>query len=184
VSVQNEPMREKIERQIERAEDGCWLWTGAVSRTGRSAGYAYVSVGRQASRVAHRVAYQVYVGPISDGMQVDHECHNRDLTCPGGVTCRHRRCVNPEHLVARTQSENIQGSNRQARIPACRNGHPFTAENTAVLTTGRRRCRTCRREQEARPGQREAKRIRNAKRSEAPTPPPIASSPVGGEQHG
>lgn len=61
-------------------ESECWEWTGVLEPTG----YGRMSVnGRNV--MAHRICYELHVGPIPDGLFLDHLCHNR-------------RCVNPEHL--------------------------------------------------------------------------------------
>jgi hypothetical protein len=59
---------------------GCWLWLGQLNRNG----YGYVSVGGR-KRVAHRVVWEVFVGPVPEGMVLDH-------------TCRVRCCCNPNHI--------------------------------------------------------------------------------------
>jgi hypothetical protein len=77
----------------------CWPWTGFVGPNG----YPYAG-----SRLAHRVVYEALVGPIPEGLQLDHLCHTLDRTCPGGPTCRHRRCVSPGHLEPVTGQENAE----------------------------------------------------------------------------
>lgn len=57
--------------------------------------------------MAHRFAYEYLIGPIPDGLEVDHLCHNSDPDCPGGP-CVHRLCVNPLHLEAVTPKQNTQ----------------------------------------------------------------------------
>lgn len=80
----------------------CWLWTGPMFVTG------YGQLGFEGSpRYAHRVSYEVNVGPIPDGLVIDHTCHNADPDCPGGV-CVHHRCVNPAHLEPVTSEENVR----------------------------------------------------------------------------
>lgn len=77
--------------KVDAAGD-CWLWTGAASgRPGREYGQAYWRGGMTA---AHRVAWELLVGPIPDGLTLDHRC----LT---------PRCINPDHLEPVTQRENI-----------------------------------------------------------------------------
>lgn len=93
------------------ADEGCWRWTGGV----QSRGYPSMGLGpRGACRTfsAHRLAHEWWNGPIAEGLTVDHTCHNADRSCPGGPTCRHRRCVNPDHLEAVTSWTN---TNRAAQ---------------------------------------------------------------------
>lgn len=136
--------------------DGCVIFTGRE----RSAGYGAISLGGYRDASAHRVAYELLVGPIPAGMSIDHVCHNRSTTCPGGTGCLHRRCVNPTHLEAVPASENTKRAARRPnakwgrsksprRDGECRNGHPHTPENTvwekrsATSDERRPRCRQC-----------------------------------------
>jgi hypothetical protein len=106
--------------------DGCWLWTAALT-----SGY-----GAWGNRRAHRLVYEALVGPIPQGLQLDH-------------LCRNRACVRPEHLEPVTQQVNLARGNglpaRRARQTECIYGHPFDAANTLVTKFGRV-CRTCNRE--------------------------------------
>ena len=126
-------------RHIRRAPGGCWLWIGSVNENG----YGTVGRWRGPQRRAHRAFYELLVGPIPDGLDLDH-------------LCRVRRCVNPAHLEPVTRSENLRRSVRSMRL-VCKKGHPLTPENTRVKSDGRRRCRTCQREADRR---REARRAR------------------------
>jgi hypothetical protein len=96
---------ERLERRTEKESgDGCWLWSGYCRR-----GYGRVRVAGKTLSV-HRVAHELLIGPIDAGADVDHDCHNRDSTCPGGVDCPHRRCWRPDHLRAATRSENVRAA--------------------------------------------------------------------------
>lgn len=105
---------------------GCWDWTGA--RTEKGYGQFWHAGGMVK---AHRFAYEHGVGPIPDGLELDHLCRNTS-------------CVNPDHLEPVTTTENLRRS-RVARVVdvACKRGHPWTDENTYVDAKGRRQCRTC-----------------------------------------
>jgi hypothetical protein len=100
-------------------------------------------------RSAHRAAYVEAYGPIPEGYTIDHECHNADLECPGGDACRHRACVNPEHLEAKPSGDNARASkNTWASINSakthCPQGHEYTAMNAYIAPSkGDRQCRMC-----------------------------------------
>lgn len=115
--------------------NGCTLWRGCIN----SRGYGVFSYGGKGKSVlAHRWACE-HLGerPIPEGMTVDH-------------LCRQRRCVNHEHLDVVTNKTNIlRGESptaHNARATHCINGHPFDEANTFIRSDGRRRCITCRRE--------------------------------------
>lgn len=76
--------------------DGCWLCQAAST----TAGYGQFHPGDRDGWIYwHQWAYERYVGPIPEGLEIDHVCHNRDFSCEGGA-CKHRRCGNPDHLEA------------------------------------------------------------------------------------
>lgn len=104
-------------------DDACWEWTG--DRVTGGYGRFFVS-----PRVvlAHRWAYEYFVGPIDDGLEIDHLCFNPP-------------CVNPSHLEAVTPAENQR--RRVARKTHCVNGHEYTPENTYTSPAGVRDCRRC-----------------------------------------
>ncbi|SHJ58333.1 Helix-turn-helix [Nocardiopsis flavescens] len=109
---------------------GCWLWTAGTDWWG----YAEFSVNGQ-SRGAHRVAYAALVGPIPDGLTIDH-------------LCRVRHCVNPGHLEPVSIRENTLRGNtitaaNAAKTRCGRRGHPFDEANTRIGSKGERRCRAC-----------------------------------------
>lgn len=79
--------------RVDRRED-CWVWLGAVTRSGRGGSpYGRLRVAGK-HYVAHRVAYIIEVGPIPDGLELDH-------------LCRNTLCVRPDHLEAVTHEENM-----------------------------------------------------------------------------
>jgi hypothetical protein len=94
----------KVDR---RGDDECWLWTGAPGDNG----YGMFGIGQDLAR-AHVWAYERFVGPIPEDQPfINHACHTRATSCPGGV-CIHRRCVNflqipgRSHLEPSTNREN------------------------------------------------------------------------------
>lgn len=138
-----------LEKLIERSEpgsNGCVLYTGCPTNRG----YGQISVdGTQ--KLAHRAIYELTVGPIPDGMDLDHTCHNRDVSCMGGVDCIHRRCINVDHLEPVTGAENTRRGKGWAvngLKTHCPQGHPYDRENTYVYD-GRRYCRACNRQHKA-----------------------------------
>lgn len=126
-------------------DNGCWTWGKAIQSQGYASCWDYVS---RKSKLGHRHAYETTVGPIPDGMQLDHRCHTDDKTCLGGKTCLHRRCVNPAHLEPVTQPENhrrgLSPSAVNGRRTHCVNDHEFTPDNTEFRSDGRRNCIACR----------------------------------------
>ncbi|WP_084779743.1 HNH endonuclease signature motif containing protein [Planobispora rosea] len=115
------------------ASGDCWEWTGGR----QSRGYGHFSVTRDVRHLAHRFAYEDLVGPIPEGFQIDH-------------LCRNVLCVNPDHLEAVTQQENIARSNGLGVVNAakthCPYGHPYDEANT-YWRGKKRTCRECRRKQ-------------------------------------
>jgi hypothetical protein len=139
------PVQTVADRLFAKATAGpgnCLIWTGALN----DGGYGLISIDGR-NRRAHRVAYEQVIGPIPDGMELDHTCHNQDDTCPGG-RCLHRRCVNPHHLEPVSKQENalrskLTRTGRNVRRTHCPKGHPYSGENLYVDPTGRRACRAC-----------------------------------------
>lgn len=151
------PLKDRLLSKVTPGRNGCWLYTGSVAQTG----YGHFTVSASRRALAHRVAYELFNGPIPTGYQVDHQCHNRDEGCRSGEPCVHRRCVNPQHLDAvsprvNTRRSPITQASRHAARTHCPQGHEYTDENTAVRLldsrTGRtgRECRSCRRQRDRR----------------------------------
>jgi HNH endonuclease len=124
------PLQERITAKLVIQPDGCVVWTGARNRKGY--GLVWNVFG---STYAHRAFYELMIGPIPPGMQIDH-------------LCRNRACCNIEHMEVVTPRENaLRGksfSAINARKTHCANGHPYDEANT-IRRGNRRECRTCRR---------------------------------------
>lgn len=131
--------RERLLAKLVPQPNGCWHWTGVVDRKG----YGHVGYKGKRGESLQRAVYDCFVGPIPDGHDVDHTCHNKDLTCVRlGAKCMHRRCGNPAHLTPIPRVEN--GQIAKARITYCPANHEYTEENTYIFE-GRRFCKTCQR---------------------------------------
>jgi hypothetical protein len=113
------------ERYIPEPNSGCWLWTGILFKSG----YGWFSVHSKVWR-AHRWAYEHLVGPIPDGMVLDH-------------LCKVKSCVNPDHLEPVTQKVNMERAKTGKYKPFCKNGHPRSGDNLYFFPNGARACREC-----------------------------------------
>jgi hypothetical protein len=107
--------------------NGCWLWIGSQKPTG----YGLARVDGRTRRV-HQVLYQIMIGEIPEGLELDH-------------TCRNPSCINPTHLEPVTHQVNMSRG-RLASQTHCVNGHEYTPENTYIRpkTVASRDCRICR----------------------------------------
>lgn len=127
------PLERVLARVVVDEATGCILWTGPLNDWG----YGKVWVDGRSMQV-HRAVYEGFVGPIPEGLTIDHVY---------AWGCRHRHCVNPAHLEAVTIRENLMRGQTQAATNAakvsCIHGHPFDEANTYVYADGRRTCRTC-----------------------------------------
>lgn len=128
------PLEERFwEKVSPEPNSGCWLWAASE----KNGGYGQFWDGERNVR-AHRWAYETYRGPIPSGLQMDH-------------LCRVRCCVNPFHLEAVTQQENIRRGDAGKYPTAglyrknkthCPKGHEYNARNTYIYN-GWRFCREC-----------------------------------------
>lgn len=137
------------------AAGACWQWTGATS----AKGYGVFQLGRREGTIlAHRFSYETLVGPIPDGLELDHLCHTNDRSCTGGDDCPHRRCVNPEHLEPTTTGVNTHRGQSpfgiNSRKETCPQGHDLDVLIPKASGKVERRCAPCHQRPTARPDQR------------------------------
>lgn len=108
--------------------DDCWLYAGYKSDLG------YGQLWHKGKRyIVHRLSYETFVGPIPDGLVIDH-------------LCRVRHCFNPSHLEPVTARENTlrgEGVLVNKRKTHCPRGHEYTLENTSINSRGWRICKAC-----------------------------------------
>lgn len=113
---------------VDEATD-CWVWIKTIKS---DSGYGVLHVDNRIV-YAHRHYYEQHVGPIPEGLVIDH-------------LCRRRSCVNPAHLEPVTSGENVLrgegASARSARKTHCKYGHPLSGENL-YTHKGKRHCRAC-----------------------------------------
>ena len=124
-----------FERAMPEPNSGCWLWLLKLDKDG----YGCLKKNGKHWR-SHRYAYETLVGPIPDGLEIDHLCRNKS-------------CCNPSHLEVVTTQQNIQRRPHSDKVGKyklanthCPHGHPYSGDNLRVATNGQRVCRTCMRE--------------------------------------
>lgn len=109
----------------------CWVWTASRLKFGHGSFGAVTG----STMLAHRFSYELLVGPIPEGLALDHLCVNPP-------------CVNPAHLEPVTSEENTRRAfARFVDRTHCPAGHALTPENSYFRRPGRPLCKTCRREQ-------------------------------------
>lgn len=106
---------------------GCRYWLGSKNQDG----YGMMSF-QGTTRLVHNVAYELYIGPVPEGKELDH-------------ICRNRWCINHHHLEPVTHKENgLRGSFHQKQF--CVRGHPRNSQNLQTTASGKTDCRLCRHE--------------------------------------
>lgn len=132
---------DRLAANLSWSDTGCHEWRGSVDESG----YGRISVDGKKTGT-HRLAYLLAHGEIPDGVEVCHTCDNPP-------------CCNPDHLFLASHRENMLDMSSKGRGPGqskthCKNGHPFTPDNTSIRTSGDarpfRNCRTCQRDASAR----------------------------------
>lgn len=121
------PLAERLaDMSMPEPNSGCTLFMGALLN-----GYGAIGDGGYKVVKAHRAAYELEVGPIPKGLDLDHVCTNTG-------------CINPRHLEPVTKAEHARRT--AARRTRCKRGHPFDETNTYWFNGGRwRACKTCQR---------------------------------------
>lgn len=126
IKITNKLRRYFEDRYLPVTESGCWLWMGAQN----DGGYGVCFIEGIHLR-AHRIAYEIHIGPIPPELQLDH-------------LCRVRCCVNPAHLEPVTITENLRrGINAESSRTHCPQGHPYSESNTIITRWTRKDGRMC-----------------------------------------
>lgn len=130
------PLADRLWPKVAKTDGGCWPWLASLTR----AGYGQINSGRRGGtmKLAHILVYELLVGPVPEGLELDHKCRNR-------------ACVNPAHLEPVTHTVNVQrgiagivNAARQRAKTMCVNGHPLAGANLYERADNTRECRTCR----------------------------------------
>lgn len=119
------PALVRLMEKVRIDPSGCWLWTGHIGKFGYG---SFRDDPKRNTRQAHIASYELHVGPVPDGLELDH-------------LCRVRSCVNPYHLEPVTHLENVRRGDL-GRITHCPQGHLYDKKNT-YLNAGKRHCREC-----------------------------------------
>ncbi len=132
--VNGRTFRERLFSRLIIDPGGCVLWAGATDPKG----YGKISMNGR-SQLVHRVMYEMFAGPIPDGLQLDH-------------LCRVRHCANVDHLELVTPRVNTLRGIGVSAVNAvrthCPEGHAYDEANTYRSPCGDRYCRACHRERE------------------------------------
>lgn len=111
-------LQERLLRNSYVDPDGCWIWTGAKSKT---SGYGLINVRIKFNKYTrathkrlsvHRVSYEIFYGPIPPGYTIDHDCEKK-------------LCIHPNCLKAMTSAEN-NAKWKARRIMDASKGFPYT----------------------------------------------------------
>lgn len=107
-------LEQRFWSKVQKAPDGCWVWTGA-----KTYGYGVLGIDSR-NRRAHRVSFELANGPIPAGLFVCHRCDNPP-------------CVRPDHLFLGTNRDNSQDKIAKGRQPYGSEVHTAKLRETQVV---------------------------------------------------
>ena len=124
-------------REAEPFDDGHDTPCMYLPKVQKGDGYVRLRKGWPGGQLAHRQIYTALIGPIQDGLTLDH-------------LCRNRACVNPWHLEPIPLRANIMRGHgptaANASKKVCGRGHPLTEDNVRIYKrrdSTERVCRQC-----------------------------------------
>lgn len=126
IPVLTEQAQQRFWAQTNRDETGC------LNRTSGLTPYGYSRFRTAGVELyAHRIAYTLIHGAIPAGMVIDH-------------LCRNRACVEPAHLEAVSQQENVHRGDLLFGV--CARGHSISGANAKYVAGKTPRCKQCHRD--------------------------------------
>lgn len=130
MSARKLTVKERLLSKVQvNPETGCWEWTARLFQ----GGYAQFKDSSDKNRGGHVVSYEIHIGPVPEGLVLDH-------------LCRNRKCINPAHLEPVSQQINtLRGEGPAAKNAVkthCLKGHPLDGSNL-FISQGKRQCREC-----------------------------------------
>lgn len=106
---------------------GCWIWVGTLTQWG----YGKFSTSHRKDHAAHRWSYEHFVGPIPEGLVIDH------------LKCNNKRCVNPDHMRTATLFENTIRGDCPSSINLAKRNCPKCGGEYRNIENSRRQCYPC-----------------------------------------
>lgn len=138
----------RLYHEAKYLDNGCIIYGRKLGKGGYGCFSLHDDKGKHTTVTAHKAAWEMEHGFVTEGFVLDHECHD-PLVCKLGKQCPHRGCINPKHMVVTTRA--VNSSAARIHSPSrdkthCKNGHEFTPQNI-YSPPGKqvRACRECRR---------------------------------------